>query len=128
MTMTNKPTAAELEILQVLWSEGKASVREVHDILAVNKDTGYTTTLKLMQNMHAKGMLDREEDGRSHIYRPLVGESETQNSLVKSFMGATFGGSSKKLVMKALGQSQPSRKEIMEIRKFLDQLENNPDN
>nr|WP_114748762.1 BlaI/MecI/CopY family transcriptional regulator [Pleomorphovibrio marinus] len=124
--MTNKPTAAELEILQVLWSEGEASVREVHEILAVNKDTGYTTTLKLMQNMHSKGFLAREEEGRSHIYRPLINESDTQNSLVRTFMSATFGGSSKKLVMKALGQSNPSKEEIKEIRKFLDQLENNP--
>lgn len=125
--MTNKPTAAELEILQVLWSEGKSSVREVHVILAVNKDTGYTTTLKLMQNMHTKGLLGREEDGRSHVYRPLINESDTQNFLVRTFMSATFGGSSKKLVMKALGQSNPSKEEIKEIRKFLDQLENNPE-
>ncbi len=126
--MTYKPTSAELEILQVLWRAKSASVREVHETLSVSKDTGYTTTLKLMQNMHAKGMLDRKEEGRSHIYHPLISESETQNSLVKSFMGATFGGSSKKLVMKALGQSQPSKEEIIEIRKFLDQLENNPNN
>ncbi len=126
--MSYKPTTAELEILQVLWREKKASVREVHETLSANKDTGYTTTLKLMQNMYAKGMLDREEEGRGHLYRPLLNESDTQNSLVKSFMGATFGGSAKNLVMKALGQSQPSKDEIKEIRKFLDQLENNPNN
>jgi BlaI family penicillinase repressor len=126
--MSYKPTAAELEILQILWKEKKASVREVHEVLSANKDTGYTTTLKMMQNMYAKGVLGREEEGRGHLYRPLLNESDTQNSLVKSFMRATFGGSSKKLVMKALGQSQPSKKEISEIRKFLDQLEHKSNN
>lgn len=119
-----KPTDAELEILQVLWETGKASVREVHDRLAASKDTGYTTTLKIMQVMHSKGLLTRDEQNRSHIYHPAVEEKEIKKSLVQDFMGSAFGGSAKNLVMQALGQGKPSKEELDEIRAFLDQLEN----
>ena len=113
----NKPTEAELEILSILWKMGEASVRQVHEKLAETKDTGYTTTLKIMQIMHAKGMLSRNEQSRTHIYSPLTNQKETQKSLLKNLMSTAFGGSSKSLVIQALG-------ELNEIRNFLDQLEN----
>jgi predicted transcriptional regulator len=91
---------------------------------AETKDTGYTTTLKTMQIMHAKGMVTRDEENRSHIYKPATNQQDTQNSLLKNLMSTAFGGSSKKLVMQALGQDNPSKDEIDEIRAFLDQLEN----
>ncbi|AGA78257.1 BlaI/MecI/CopY family transcriptional regulator [Echinicola vietnamensis] len=122
--MKYKPTDSELEILSILWERKAASVREVHEELSKRKETGYTTTLKIMQIMFAKKLLDRKEQGRSHIYMPSITESETQNSLLNSFMATTFGGSAKKLVMKALGQSNPSQEEIDEIRKLLNELEN----
>lgn len=121
--MDIKPTESELEILTVLWKLKQASVRQIHDILSETKVTGYTTTLKLMQIMHAKGLVKRDEQSRSHIYSPVRTENETQKSLVKGFLSTAFGGSSKKLVMQALGQDRPSQEEINEIRKFLDQLE-----
>jgi BlaI family transcriptional regulator, penicillinase repressor len=120
----NKPTESELEILSLLWEMKEASVRQIHERLAETKDTGYTTTLKTMQIMHAKGMVTRNEKNRSHIYRPKTNQQETQNSLLKSLMSTAFGGSSKALVMQALGQDNPSKDEIDEIRAFLDQLEN----
>jgi len=112
-----------LEILSLLWSMKKATVREIHEKLAETKDTGYTTTLKIMQIMHAKGMLKRDEQNRTHIYYPAFDEKDTQKNLVSNFMATAFGGSAKNLVMQALGQGNPSKEELNEIRAFLDQLE-----
>jgi BlaI family transcriptional regulator, penicillinase repressor len=120
----NKPTETELEILSLLWEMKKASVRQVHERLAETKATGYTTTLKQLQIMHGKGLVEREEHGRGHLYRPTINQQETQKSLVSNFMDLAFGGSAKKLVMQALGQGKTSKEEIEEIRAFLDQLEN----
>lgn len=122
--MQAKPTESELEILSLLWPMEQATVREIHEKLAETKDTGYTTTLKTMQIMHAKGLLRRDEQNRTHIYFPAVDETVTQKSLVTNFMATAFGGSAKNLVMQALGQGNPSKEELDEIRAFLDQLEN----
>jgi len=119
-----KPTEAELEVLAILWELKEASVRQVHERLAETKETGYTTTLKIMQIMHAKGMVSRDEKSRTHLYRPTVKQGETQKSLLKDLMSSAYGGSSKELVMQALGQDNPSKEELDEIRAFLDQLEN----
>jgi BlaI family transcriptional regulator, penicillinase repressor len=121
--MQTKPTESELEILSLLWSMKMATVREIHEKLAETKDTGYTTTLKIMQIMHAKGMLKRDEQNRTHIYYPAFDEKDTQKNLVSNFMATAFGGSAKNLVMQALGQGNPSKEELNEIRAFLDQLE-----
>jgi predicted transcriptional regulator len=121
--MISKPTESELEILSILWKLKKASVREIHDQISETKDTGYTTTLKLLQIMLAKGLVKRDEKNRSHIYSPALTENDTQKSLLKGFMSTAFGGSAKNLVMQALGQGNPSQEEINEIREFLDQLE-----
>lgn len=118
-----KPTESELEILALLWELKEASVRQIHERLAMTKDTGYTTTLKIMQIMHAKGMVSRDEQNRSHIYRPITNQKETQNSLLKNLMNTAFGGSAQHLVMRALGQENPSKEDLDEIRAFLDQLE-----
>ncbi|WP_075350242.1 BlaI/MecI/CopY family transcriptional regulator [Algoriphagus marinus] len=118
-----KPTESELEILALLWELKEASVRQIHERLAETKDTGYTTTLKIMQIMHAKGMVSRDEQNRSHIYRPASNQQETQNSLLKNLVNTAFGGSAQNLVMQALGQENPSKEDLDEIRAFLDQLE-----
>ena len=120
----SKPTEAELEILSLLWEMKEASVRQIHERLSENKETGYTTTLKIMQIMHAKGMVTRDENSRTHIYRAAIKQGETQKSLIKNLMNSAFGGSAKSLVMQALGQEEPSKEELDEIRAFLDQLEN----
>ncbi|SFU03786.1 Predicted transcriptional regulator [Algoriphagus locisalis] len=120
----SKPTESELEILSLLWEMKEASVRQVHERLAEIKDTGYTTTLKTMQNMHAKGMVHRNEEQRTHVYRPITNQKETQKSLLKNLVTTAFGGSAQKLVLQALGAEKPSKEELDEIRAFLDQLEN----
>jgi BlaI family penicillinase repressor len=121
--MNVKPTESELEILAILWQMKKASVRQIHEKLSETKDTGYTTTLKLLQIMNTKGLVKRDEQNRSHIYTAAITEKDTQKSLLKGFMSSAFGGSAKNLVMQALGQGKPSTEEINEIRAFLDQLE-----
>ena len=120
--MEAKPTESEMEILSLLWQMKKATVRNIHEKLAETKDTGYTTTLKTMQNMLGKGMVSRDEAQRTHIYYPSLDQTHTQRSLVSTFMTSTFGGSAKNLVMQALGQSNPSKEELDEIRRFMDQL------
>ncbi len=122
--ISNKPTESEMEILQVLWEQGASTVREVHDILSQTKDSGYTTTLKLMQIMNEKGLLNRNNDAKSHIYTAAVKKETVQKQVVSKMINGLFKGSSAKLVMHALGNHRASKEEIVEIKKYLDELEN----
>ena len=122
-----RPTEAELEILQVLWSHGPATVRFVNEKLNEARPVGYTTTLKIMQIMNDKGLLQRDNSQRSHLYRSNVKESDTQRALLDKFMNTAFGGSAMKLVMQALGNHKASKEEIDRIRQFLDQMERDHD-
>jgi predicted transcriptional regulator len=115
-----KPTDSELEILQVLWEKGDATVREVHEDLTQTKDCGYTTTLKLMQIMFEKGLVLRNDSSRTHIYRANVTREKTQKQLMDKMVDAVFSGSHTQLVMQALGAHTPSRKELEEIQQLLD--------
>mgnify|MGYP006289087511 FL=1 len=118
-----KPTDAEMEILKVLWDNGPNTVRFVNDKLNERKDVGYTTTLKIMQIMFDKGMVERIREGRTHVYTPLVSETEVQQKVLDRLLETTFGGSAKKLVMSALGRNRSSKEELEEIRKLIDKLE-----
>jgi len=118
-----KPTAAELEILNVLWENGTSSVKFVNEKLSEKKQVGYTTTLKIMQMMFEKKMLTREQKGRSHIYTPANKKEDMQAALYDRFLESTFGGSAKKLIMHALGRNKGSKDELNEIKKFLESLE-----
>lgn len=117
-----KPTESELEILQVLWEHGPNTVRFVNDELSKTKEIGYTTTLKLMQIMHEKGMVNRDEAGRSHVYSAAITESATQKQLLDRFLDTAFRGSALKLVMQALGNQKTSKQDLTEIRNLLDKL------
>lgn len=121
--MNVKPTEKELEILQVLWQNGSATVREVNEKLAEKREVGYTTTLKFMQIMHEKGLVTRQKDGKTHIYEATVSEGEAQSSLVNELMDTAFRGSAMKLVMGALGSRKSTAQELDKIRKYLDELE-----
>lgn len=118
-----KPTDAELEILHVLWANGPSTVRQVHDSLSQNRDIGYTTALKLMQIMHEKGLLSRDEAGKSHFYAAAVTQEDTQRGLVERFVETAFRGSASKLVMQVLGNHKASRQELDEIKRLLNQLD-----
>ena len=112
-----RPTDSELAILRVLWERGPSTVRQVHE--AVAGDTGYTTTLKLMQIMADKGLVTRNEESRTHVYQAMAGEAQTQQQLVKDLVDRAFGGSAATLVMRALSENTPDD-ELREIRRLID--------
>jgi BlaI family transcriptional regulator, penicillinase repressor len=115
------PTAAEADILAVLWRLGPATVREVHDVL--EKDCGYNTTLTQMRLMTDKGLLVRSERFRSHVYEPAAPKNQTQTRIAGELVKRVFGGSSKGLIMSALGAQPTTSEERAEIRRMLDELD-----
>lgn len=120
--MKNKPTESELEVLALIWQHGPMSVRQVHDEITRDRQVGYTTTLKIMQIMLEKGLLSRQKAGKTHIYSNAVDQEKTQNGLLAKMVTTVFQGSTKDLVMQALGNASPSKEELTEIRNFLDEL------
>jgi BlaI family penicillinase repressor len=122
--MEIKPTESELEILQILWEKGACTVRDVHEQLAATKDAGYTTTLKLMQIMLEKGLVERDATNRTHIYKALVSQGEAQKHYLDKMINNVFNGSAANLVMQALGNHRSSKAEIDAIKQYLDQLNN----
>jgi len=118
-----KPTAAELEILRVLWDSGPSSVREIQRTLNQIKPTGYTTVLKLVQIMTDKGLVQRDEGHRPQIYRARYRREQTQRQLLHDLVERAFGGSVKALVLQALATKRSSREELEQIEKVLDRME-----
>jgi BlaI family transcriptional regulator, penicillinase repressor len=116
-----RPTDAELAILRVLWERGPSTVRQVHGALAGARETGYTTTLKLMQIMTEKGLVTRDESTRTHVYATHLSQDQTQRQLVNDLMDRAFGGRSAALVMHALSAQPASAEELQEIRKLIEQ-------
>jgi BlaI family penicillinase repressor len=119
-----KPTESELEILQILWRKGIATVREVHEELSKTKGAGYTTTLKLMQIMHDKGIVKRDDSMRTHVYQAAINKEKTQKHLLARMIENLFGGSSTQLVLQALGEEghKASAEELAKIQALLDNL------
>ncbi|MBC7587671.1 MAG: BlaI/MecI/CopY family transcriptional regulator [Chitinophagaceae bacterium] len=117
-----KPTESEVEILRVLWDKGKATVREVHEVLCLHKDAGYTTTLKLLQIMFEKGLVKRDDSNKTHIYQPNVSKENTQQQFMGKMINSLFSGSSTQLVMQALGNNKTSKEELDEIQQLLNKL------
>jgi BlaI family penicillinase repressor len=117
-----KYTESELEILQVLWANKQATVREVHEELAKNKEAGYTTTLKLMQIMFEKGLVDRDASAKTHIYKARVSQKQAQKSALDKVLSTVFKGSTADLVMQVLGNHETSTDEIEAIKNYLNQF------
>src|ERR1700745_2534037 len=117
-----KPTAAELEILRVLWGRGPSTVREVHEALS---EKGYTTVLKLLQIMTTKGTVRRNETQRAHVYEACLPAEQTKRLLAGDMLQRVFEGSASQLMMHALAGNRASRDEIEEIRRLLDEYERN---
>jgi len=120
-----QPTESELEVLQVLWKEGPCTVRQVNDILKLNRDVGYTTTLKIMQIMTEKKLVTRDTGSKTHVYHSSVKENSTQKSLLNTFIQKTYRGSAMQLVMQALGNQKASLEEIEELKKMIKRIEDN---
>lgn len=120
-----KPSENELKILQILWDRGPSSVRDVHEKISENKDSGYTTTLKLMQIMASKGIAIRDTSSRTHIYSAALSENKTKRDLLSRFISSTFKGSSSSLVLQALGNGNSTQKELDEIKALISAIEKN---
>ncbi len=118
-----RPTDAELEVLAVLWDAGPASVRQVHTQLSQRRDVGYTTVLKQLQIMHAKGVVTRDESQRTHIYRPAEPRGKMRRRLVRDLMGKAFAGSARAMVLEALGHKRLTPDQREQLRALLDQIE-----
>lgn len=126
MAKTNdlpRPTDAELDILNVLWDEGPATVRQVHERLQARKPSQYTTTLKLMQIMAEKGLVDRDESARSHVYRVRQAREQVQRRVAKYLLDRFFGGSARSLMLGALDANPASQEELTELRQLLAEYE-----
>ena len=120
---SSRPTDAELAILRVLWSLGPSTVRQVYEVLSQDRETGYTTVLKLMQIMTEKGLVERDESERTHVYQARFTREQTQQRLVSDLLEKAFGGSASQLVMQALAAKPASADELAEIRRLLDEME-----
>lgn len=125
---TYHPSEGELEILQALWEEEPATVRQVHEKLSTIKDVGYTTTLKQMQRLHEKGILSRTETGKTHLYATTVKEDEVQQTIFQKMVNNVFKGSAIDLAMHALGNSEPSEAELRELEKLIQQMKKSKEN
>jgi BlaI family penicillinase repressor len=119
----NIPTEAELEILSILWDNNPASVREINNKLNEIKEVGYTTTLKIMQIMHKKGLVERNTDQRTHLYSPVIQKNNTQKKLVGNLLDKAFKGSAANLVLQVLGNHKASKEELDEIRQLIDKID-----
>jgi predicted transcriptional regulator len=118
-----RPTEAELAILRVLWERGPSTVRDVTVALQEERGTGYTTALKLMQIMTEKGLVQRNDSQRTHVYEAVAAAEVTQKQLVTDLLERAFGGSAQQLVMQALSSKKASSAELVEIRKLIDEME-----
>lgn len=127
MSKIPRPTDAELALLRVLWDHGPSTVRQIHEVVSVERPTGYTTVLKLLQIMTEKGLVERDERARTHVYRARLSAAETQRQLVGHLVDRAFGGSAAALVMQALAARRASPEELAEIRRLLDAQKEKPD-
>jgi BlaI family penicillinase repressor len=118
-----RPTDAELEILAVLWSRGAATVREVHEAITRRKPAQYTTVLKMLQIMAEKGLVQRDEKQRAHIYEASRPQEWTQRQLAGDLLHRAFNGSAKGLMLGALSAQKASKQELAELRRLLDDYE-----
>jgi BlaI family transcriptional regulator, penicillinase repressor len=116
-----KPTEVELELLRVLWEKESATVRELYEVVNQQRALGYTSVLKTLQIMTEKGLVDREEAGKAHIYRATASQQETQSQLLRDLSERLFAGSAAQLAMHALSMQPASAEELEEIRKIIRQ-------
>ncbi len=119
----SQPTEVELQILAVLWQRGPSTVRQIHNALKDTRDTGYSTTLKMMQVMTEKGLLLKDESRRPQVYRPAISEEQAQTHLLDDLIQRAFGGAADKLVLRAVTSRHMSPEELAQIRRLLKQLE-----
>lgn len=118
-----EPTEAELDVLRVLWELGPSTVKEVFEALQPRKQVGYTTVLKQLQVMHRKGLVQRSERFRAHLYEPAEPKERTQQHMAGTLLRQAFAGSARTLLQSALAGRRVTRRELAEIRQLLDEIE-----
>jgi len=118
---SSQPTDVELLILGVLWRRGPSSVRQVHEALAAERETGYSTTLKMLQVMREKGVVERDDSVRPQLYRAAETQAQTQLKMLDELMQKAFGGSASNLVMRMLSANRISADELTEMQQLIDQ-------
>ncbi len=119
-----KPTKTELAILNIMWQISPATVRQIHEEIIKKGKTSYTTTLKMLQVMHQKGLVERNSEQKAHIYQPTLSKKETQSQMLEDLKQRLFGGSLSNLVMQALGSNpNTSESELKEIKELLDRMD-----
>jgi BlaI family transcriptional regulator, penicillinase repressor len=121
-----RPTEGELELLRILWQKGAATVRDLHEEVSRTRPLGYTSVLKLMQIMTEKGLVEREESGKAHIYRAAAGERATQDQLLRDMSQRLFAGSAAQLAMHALSLEPVNDRELEELRTLLERKRQRP--
>jgi len=117
---SSQPTDVELQILAVLWEQGPSTVRQVHDALAAQRDTGYSTTLKMIQVMREKGLVVRDDSVRPQLYSAAETKTQTQLQMLDDLAQKAFGGSAKKLVMRMLSAHRVSAEELAEMQRLIE--------
>ena len=122
-TEKKKPTKSELEILSVLWEKGDLTVREVFELISSTRQISYTAILKLMQIMHEKGFVSRNEKSRAHVYAAKLKQSETGKQMLMDLLNKVFSGSASKLVQQVLKNEATTADDIREIRKMISSAE-----
>jgi predicted transcriptional regulator len=119
-----QPTKTELNILSILWQKGECTVREVHEALNEQEASGYTTALKMLQVMHHKGLVKRDDSQRAHVYSSAISKMETQSTFVKDMVNRLFDGSTSQMVLQALGNSpKADDAQLEKIQALLAELE-----
>lgn len=116
-----RPTEVELELLRVLWGKGAATVREMYEVVSQQRTLGYTSVLKMLQIMTEKGLVERTEAGKAHIYRAAASQEETQSQMLRDLSERLFAGSAAQLAMHALLMQPASAEELEEIRRIIRQ-------
>jgi predicted transcriptional regulator len=119
-----KPTESELEIMQILWEYGPLTVRQVNDKLNEQRKVGYTTTLKIMQIMVEKALLSRDTTHRSHVYAPAFPPEKIKSRILDHVLNTVFNGNRSSLIVQALGSHRVTGKELEEIKKAIEEMEN----
>jgi BlaI family transcriptional regulator, penicillinase repressor len=114
-----KPTEVELELLRALWDKDSATVRELYEVVSLQRSLGYTSVLKTLQIMTEKGLVERTEAGKAHVYRAAASQEETQNQLLRDLSERLFSGSAAQLAMHALSMQPASEEELQEIRRII---------
>lgn len=119
----SQPTEVELQILRVLWDQGPSTARQIHDARTEERDTNYSTTVKMLSVMLEKGLLKRDETARPHVYRPAASRQATQRRMLRDLIKSAYAGSAGSLVLQALSSQRASPEELAAIRRLLDELE-----